>query len=132
MARKIVRGQRVAPVKVEQARAFRAAMTEEEELLWHWLRANRLQGLHFRRQQVIAGFIVDFYCHAAALVVEVDGSIHNEQVEYDTERDQVLVGHGLRVLRISNHDIQRDLPSVLARIAAACRTSAPPAPDAAH
>ena len=57
-------------------------MTPAEKILWNELRANKL-GVHFRRQQVIAGFIVDFYCHKAGLVVEVDGDIHDLQKEED-------------------------------------------------
>jgi very-short-patch-repair endonuclease len=57
---------------------------------WQHLRANQLNGLHFRRQQIIDGFIADFYCHVARLVIEVDGEIHQQQAEYDAERDRVL------------------------------------------
>ncbi len=74
-------------------------MTRAEQLLWQALRRSSLEGLHFRRQQVIAGFIVDFYCHETALVVELDGSIHEEQVENDAERDAVISGMGLHVLQ---------------------------------
>jgi len=52
-------------------------------------------GVHFRRQQVIAGFIVDFYCHKAALVIEVDGNVHDLQQEEDTRREKVLSEMGL-------------------------------------
>jgi very-short-patch-repair endonuclease len=85
------------------------------------LRANRLGGIHFRRQQVIAGFIVDFYCHAASLVIEVDGGIHAQQVESDRERERILVERGLRVLRFQNEQILNDLAGVLAHILAACQ-----------
>ena len=57
-------------------------MTPAEKILWEELRANKL-GVHFRRQQVISGFIVDFYCHKAALVLEVDGDVHDLQQEED-------------------------------------------------
>jgi very-short-patch-repair endonuclease len=60
------------------------------------LRANKL-GVHFRRQQVIEGFIVDFYCHKAALVIEVDGDIHDLQQEEDASREKVLSEMGLRI-----------------------------------
>ena len=50
-------------------------MTPEEKILWGCLRGNKLNGLHFRRQQVIAGYIVDFYCHSVRLVIEIDGKI---------------------------------------------------------
>ena len=93
-------------------------MTDAEIRLWDALRANRLNGLQFRRQQFIDGFIVDFYCHALQLVVEVDGPIHASQAEYDRERDYTLAGHGLRVLRVTNDEVTHALPSVLARILA--------------
>ncbi len=81
----IVKRQQVPAVKVERAREFRRQMTDEEGALWQRLRTNRLNGLHFRRQQVIAGFIVDFYCHAARLAVEVDGASHAARAEYGSE-----------------------------------------------
>ena len=92
-------------------------MTHEEYALWRRLRTNRLNGLHFRQQQVIGRFIVDFYCDSAGLVVEVDGPVHESQAEADAERDTILSAQGLRVLRITNDEIRRDLPGVLARIA---------------
>jgi very-short-patch-repair endonuclease len=113
----IVTGQRVHEVKLQRARELRREMTPEERALWRCLRRSQIPGFHFRRQQVIQGFIVDFYCHAAGLVVEVDGLLHDEQSHYDEERDQLLAACGLRVLRISNESVQRDLASVLARIA---------------
>ena len=121
--RGVVAGRRTDPVKVQRARELRQALTPAETRLWAALRGNRVRGLHFRRQQVIAGFIVDFYCQAAALVVEVDGAIHAAQADYDTARDTVLQAHGLRVLRIPNADIEHDLPGVVARIAAACEAT---------
>ncbi|MEI1375060.1 DUF559 domain-containing protein [Nostoc sp. UHCC 0926] len=95
-------------------------MTLEEKILWQHLRANRLNGLHFRRQQIINGFIADFYCHATRLVIEVDGKIHEQQVEYDAERDKVLSARGLRLLRIKNEEVRHELDEVLMRISTAC------------
>ncbi len=120
-ARNIVIGQRVDATKLERAKEFRQSMTPEEKVLWQHLRGNRLSGFHFRRQQVIDGFIVDFYCHAAGLVVEVDGDIHDQQVAYDSERDRVLSARGLRILRIRNEQVRQGLPGVLDRIVAARR-----------
>jgi len=68
----IIPGQRVTKEKQQRARELRCEMTPAEKLLWQEVRAKKL-GVRFRRQQVIAGFIVDFYCHKSALVVEVDG-----------------------------------------------------------
>ncbi|MBI3979352.1 MAG: endonuclease domain-containing protein [Chloroflexi bacterium] len=115
---RVVRGQPVSKEKLTAAKALRRQMTRSEALLWESLRRNQLGGLHFRRQQVIAGFIVDFYCHAARLVVEVDGSAHDTQGEYDADRDRVLAGLGLSVLRVRADDVLTDLNGVLARIAA--------------
>ena len=71
----------------ESARQLRQEMTPAEAILWKHLRTDQLGGLHFRRQQVLDGYIVDFYCHAAQLVIEVDGEVHASQHEYDAERD---------------------------------------------
>ena len=116
--RNVVIGQKVTSDKIQKAKELRGRMTEEERLLWEQLRANRLGGYHFRRQQVILGFIVDFYCHAHGLVVEVDGPIHCDQAEGDAERDRVLSENGFSVLRVTNEDVRKHLAGVLARIAA--------------
>ena len=79
--RGIVRGQRIEPEKLARAKALRREMTPQEATLWQRLRKNALNGLHFRRQQVVDGFILDFYCHRAALVLEVDGLSHEGQVD---------------------------------------------------
>ena len=73
-------------------------------------------GVHFRRQQVIAGFIVDFYCHKAALVVEVDGDIHDLQQEEDARREKVLSEMGLRIARFRNEEVMRDLSAVVGKV----------------
>ncbi len=116
----IVIGQKVTSTKIQRAKELRRQMTKEETILWQHLRANRLKGLHFRRQQIIDGFIVDFYCHAARLIIEIDGEIHQQQVEYDAERDQALSTRGLRLLRIQNEEVRQHLESVLMRISMAC------------
>jgi very-short-patch-repair endonuclease len=118
--RKIVIGQNVDPSKAARARELRRSQTEAEKLLWHHLRTNKNGGWHFRRQQVIAGYIVDFYCHAASLVVELDGPVHEKQGEYDQERDRVLEGLSLRVLRFKNQEVFEDLGAVLEKILQAC------------
>src|SRR4051794_13376035 len=100
--------QRVTPEKRALAKQLRRGMTGAEKRLWQQLRANRFHGLQFRRQQVIDGFIADFYCHALKLVIEVDGPIHEHQIEYDQERDYVITGRGLTILRVTNDEVQRD------------------------
>ena len=73
-------------------------------------------GLHFRRQQVVDGFIADFYCHAARLIVEVDGDVHDDQAEYDAARDGILAAHGLRVYHVSNARLNAEVDTVLDEI----------------
>ena len=93
-ARNIVIGQGVDGAKVSQAKLFRRRMTPAERRLWQAIRSNLLHGLHFRRQQIVSGFIVNFYCHSASLAVEVDGPLHERNADYDAERDRVLAGLG--------------------------------------
>jgi very-short-patch-repair endonuclease len=121
----IIIGQKITSTKHEIAKEMRRNMTPEEKILWQYLRSNRLNGLHFRRQQIIDGFIVDFYCHAVGLVVEVDGEIHDQQIEYDLERDRILSARGLCVLRVKNEDVRNNLDEVLRWISHACEKTSP-------
>ena len=125
--RNIITGQSVSVEKVQRAKELRVHMTAAESRLWQALRADRLDGWHFRRQQVIAGFIVDFYCHQADLVVEVDGPVHEQQREQDAIRDGILARHGLQVLRFSNDQVFSCLPAVLQAILEAAALAIPAA-----
>jgi very-short-patch-repair endonuclease len=107
------------PIKLARAKELRRQMTPAEQRLWDVLRTNQMAGLHFRRQHPISGFIADFYCGAAKLVVEVDGAVHDERPEYDAERDQVLTALGLRVLRFSNDEVLSNMEAVVERIRSA-------------
>ena len=111
----IITNQRVTKEKLQRAKELRRNMTPAEKMLWGELRANKL-GVHFRRQQVIQGFIVDFYCHKASLVIEVDGDIHDLQREEDARREKALSELGLRVIRFRNDEVVKDLSSVVERI----------------
>ena len=111
----IIPGQRVTKEKQEHAKELRRNMTPAEKILWQELRANKL-GVHFRRQQVIAGFIVDFYCHKSALVVEVDGDIHDLQHEEDVRREKALRELGMRIVRFTNHQVMNNLAKVVEEI----------------
>jgi len=115
-----VRGQKVSPEMLAQAIKLRREMTPAEKLLWKHIKANRLNGLHFRRQQVVHGYYPDFYCHRHELIVEVDGGIHDLQEEYDAEREEYLRSLGFRIIRFANEEIQKDLKGVLQRIVEAC------------
>jgi len=106
--------------KRDLAHQMRMAMRPAEACLWQRLKGSRLRGLHFRRQQVIDGFVVDFYCHDAAVVVEVDGDVHREQREYDVERDAILEQRDLIVIRVTNDEVLGDVNEVVGRILKAC------------
>jgi very-short-patch-repair endonuclease len=121
----ITRRQPVATEKVTFAKTLRRNMTAEERLLWSRLRRSAVGGIHFHRQQVIGGFIVDFYCAAANLAIELDGPIHDGQLELDHERDQALAQMGIGTLRIRNEELAEDFEATLSKIAAACRRPNP-------
>ena len=111
----IIPGQPVTKAKLQRAKELRREMTPAEKILWEELRANKL-GVHFRRQQVIQGFIVDFYCHKAGLVIEVDGDIHDLQKEEDERREKVLSESGLQIIRFKNDEVIRSLLVVVGKI----------------
>ena len=94
------------------ARSLRKRMTKEEAKLWYQFL--RLYIPRFHRQYVIRNYIVDFYCHQAKLVVELDGSQHceSEEIAYDQTRTAYLQSQGLEVLRFSNLDVMRQFQSV--------------------
>ena len=100
----------------QAAKELRRPMTEAEQVLWSALRRNQLAGLHFRRQHASGRFILDFYCAARKLCVEVDGSVHDEQRERDEARTEALAYQQIRVIRFRNEDVLSDLASVLRRI----------------
>ena len=92
---------------LEFAKTMRSNATDAENLMWQLLRAKRFMNLKFRRQHVIAHYIVDFYCHELGLVIELDGSQHSthDAIEYDAERTKFLEALGLTVVRYWNHDV---------------------------
>ena len=117
---RIVRGQWVEEAKVVRAKELRRDMTPEERRLWERLRRSQLNGYHFRRQQVIHGFIADFYCHAAALIVELDGEAHAGRQDYDEDRDCILTGRGFQIARFENEAIRSRIDDVLQSISRLC------------
>jgi len=117
----IITNQHISPELKARAKAMRSNMTPAESKLWYHLRNNNLANCHFRRQQIIGPYIVDFYCHSANLVVEVDGSGHLDQVEYDQKRDDHLTGLGFRVLHFYNSDVIENIDAVLEVILEQCQ-----------
>ena len=102
------------------ARRLRHDATIPERLLWGRLRAGRLAGLKFRRQDPVDAFIVDFYCSQSRLAIELDGDSHAGRAEYDAARTAILERLGLRVLRIANDDVLKDLDAVAELILREC------------
>ena len=107
------------------ARRLRRNMTPAEQKLWGALRGKKLGGLKFRAQHPVGPFILDFYCPARKLVIEVDGGVHEKQADYDESRTQQLEAYGYRVIRFRNEEVLEDLPSVLKQILEAARKSPP-------
>ncbi|MFN8536133.1 MAG: DUF559 domain-containing protein [Thermomicrobiales bacterium] len=97
-------------------RELRRRATPAEEILWESLRDRKLIGLKFRRQHGFGPFVLDFFSAAHKLVIELDGAIHDSQVEQDAYRTEYLAQYGYRVIRFRNEEVLHDLPSVLDRI----------------
>ena len=97
------------------ARTMRREPTEPEKRLWAHLSRSQLGGFKFRRQSVMGGFIVDFFCPATGLIVEVDGETHAD-AQRDNRRDAALAELGFRVVHISNADVMHNIEGVLAHL----------------
>lgn len=129
----MIAGQSIDSAKKDISRKFRKNMTNAEKLLWRGLRANRLNGIKFRRQQVIGHLIADFYCHEFGLVIEVDGSVHDKKYDYDKSREDFFNERGLDVLRFKNESVILNLDGVLSEILSNCnilglKKTSPPTP----
>ena len=110
------------------ARQLRKNMTDAERALWSKLRRKQLNGLIFYRQKNIGSFIVDFYCPAVKLIIELDGGQHYSaqgRVK-DEARDQYLAKVGLKVIRFSDLDVLKNMDGVLQVLSERCKI--PPAP----
>jgi very-short-patch-repair endonuclease len=108
------------PVKVLLSRAMRRHPTQAEARLWSVLRSRQLGGWKFRRQHVIVGYVVDFYCAELRLVVEVDGSVHEQLRADDEAREAHLRRAGAEVVRFSNGAVLDHLEEVLSVLAECC------------
>jgi very-short-patch-repair endonuclease len=105
-------------------RALRKKQTPQETVLWSKIRNNAL-GFKFRRQVSIGPYIADFYCRECLVVVEIDGSQHLENKEYDAKRDKYFSGIGITTLRFWNKDINTNLDTVLQQIFEILQTTSP-------
>ena len=100
------------------AKKLRANTTPHERILWRALKELPIEGTHFRRQAPIGPYIVDFFCPAKRLIIELDGGHHNEDATAarDSERQAWLEQEGYRVIRFWNSDVTADLNAVMERI----------------
>ncbi len=127
---------RIYPPILARAREFRQPQTPAESKLWASLRDRQLGGFKFRRQHPIDRFIVDFYCAACRLVIEIDGDSHADQgqEEYDRARTVWLNEQSYHVIRFPNRDVHRHTDAVLEAILGECQklsslsSPSPPAP----
>ena len=120
-----ITGQVYSAGSIDLARELRRDQTPAERRVWGWLRGRRMLGLRFRRQQPIAGLIVDFYCPSLRMAIELDGAVHDttKQLQWDAERDASLERRGIRVVRVRNEEAtRRGLESRL-------RSALPPLPQ---
>ncbi|MCL2816272.1 MAG: DUF559 domain-containing protein [Oscillospiraceae bacterium] len=101
------------PMLRERARELRKAGNLCEVLLWNQLHKKKFKQYDFDRQKIIGNYIVDFYCINCAVVIEIDGSSHDDKIEYDGERNRYLEGLGLIVIHIFAKDILKNLIGVM-------------------
>jgi len=104
---------RSTPKIMRRAGELRLNLTPAERKLWTYLRAHRLNGIGFRRQHAIGNYITDFCAPSIKLIIELDGSQHFEQEEYDIERTKFLESKGYKVLRFYNNDVMKNVEKVL-------------------
>lgn len=106
---------RTTPKGYKNARELRKELTPAERKLWAYLRGDKL-GVNFRRQHAIGNYITDFCSPKAKLIIELDGSQHLEQQEYDKERTQYLESQGYKVIRFWNNEVMNNIDGVILAI----------------
>ena len=107
---------RAKPGVMELAKMLRNNMTHHEKLLWEKLNGKQICGVRFRRQHPINFFIADFYCHEVRLVVEVDGEIHNDKLDYDDGRSAEMEKFGIKVIQFTNKEVENSTEEVIRKI----------------
>jgi len=98
----------------ERAKELRDNMTPSEIILWGYLKDSP-HGHKFRRQHPINNYVADFYCHSLKLIIEVDGTVHEnkENQQADAERQQDLESKGIHFLRFTNNEVEKHLENVI-------------------
>ena len=104
------------PKTMRQAVKLRKELTPAEKKLWAYLRGDKLNGVNFRRQHAIGNFIPDFVSIKRRLIIELDGSQHLEQAEYDIERSKYFESLGYKVIRFWNNQVENDVNGVIRAI----------------
>ena len=106
----VIRDQKINPKKLELAKGFRMSPTESEDAVWQILRNRQIKNLKWRRQQVIDGFIADFYCAELNVALEIDGKVHDneETKEYDECRSVAFESKGIRTFRLRNEECDKE------------------------
>lgn len=100
----------------KNARELRKNATLSEVLLWNLLKNKRANSLDFDRQRIIGNYIVDFYCPKLKLVIEIDGSSHDNKYTYDKKRDNYLESLGLKVIHFDDRDVKFNIDKVILTI----------------
>jgi len=101
---------------MHRAGELRKEPTPAERKLWSYLRGDKLNGVSFRRQHAIGNFIVDFVSIKKKLIIELDGSQHINQAEYDAERSKYFESLGYKVIRFWNNQVESDINEVIRAI----------------
>jgi len=117
------------PKLKERAGELRKAGNLAEVLFWNQVKNKQFGQLDFHRQKIIGNYIVDFYCPALQLVVEIDGSSHNDKIDYDKERNIFLKNLGLSVLHFDDIDVKRNLNGVMEFLREYCESLNTPSSD---
>lgn len=112
---------RILPNILHYARDLRRNLTPAEQKLWAVLRLKQIEGYRFRRQTPMGMYIVDFYCPAVKLIVEIDGGSHADREIMDQDRTNWLNSQGYRVIRFTNYEVMHNLNDVVREIVEVCR-----------
>ncbi len=110
--------------EIEKRRSLRKNLSPAEIKLWHRFKGRQIGGYKFRRQYSVGPYVVDFYCPAVKLALEIDGRTHDENDEvrtYDRQRQEYIESFGVRFLRFTNWDVYNNSEGVLEKIRLVCR-----------
>ena len=103
-------------IKIQLAQEFRKKPTKSEKIMWSALRRKDFLGYKFRRQHVIDGYILDFYCPKLKLAVEIDGGIHQRQIQADKERQAIIETDGIKFFRINSEEVENSIVLVMEKL----------------